>query len=289
MRRALPLFFVSLVVFLAGCGDKAPVKQATRPKHYRSVISLSPNTTEILLSNADSSIVKGRTQSCDWPPTMVAAIPIVSSVKPDYEKIQKIKPDLIVYDTDLFSTAEVDKLKAATGADVFAFEAKNVIEYIAKLQELGSVVASEMRFNDYVNRVMTEVGAASGAKLNPVPKVAVIMPGRSGDNYIVGTDGFLADIIRIGGGQIVGPKGEHFVPLNPETLVSLNPDVILVNGTKADHAGYDSLIKDPRFATVTAIKQNRVGVIESNVLLRSGQRVDQLIKAAHRLMAPEVK
>jgi iron complex transport system substrate-binding protein len=143
-----------------------------------------------------------------------------------------------------------------------------------------------MRFNDYVIRIYGEMGAASGGKLNPVPKVAVLMPGNSGDAYIVGTDGFLGDVIKISGGISVGPKGTSFVPLNAESLVSFNPDVILVPGTKFDVSGADKVLKDPRFATVSAVKQKRVIVLDADILLREGQRVDQLIKAVHRAIAP---
>jgi iron complex transport system substrate-binding protein len=68
--------------------------------------------------------------------------------------------------------------------------------------------------------------------------------------------------------------------------VSFNPDVILVPGTKFDVSGADKVLKDPRFATVSAVKQKRVIVLDADILLREGQRVDQLIKAVHRAIAP---
>ena len=286
MRRALPLLLVVLVTGVVGCAEKQVVNVKRRPKLYRSIISLSPSTTEIILSDADSSAVKGRTQSCDWPPSMVNRVPIVAGVKPYYEVIQKIKPDLIVFDPTLYSKADIEKIKSSTGADTFEFHVDTLDEFIQRAQDLGTTVASEMRFNDYINRIITEKGAASGGKFSVTPKTAIIMPGPGNTGMIAGTDSFLADIVKISGGELVGPKGKLFVPLNAESLVSLNPDVIIVPGTKSDMSGYTTIMSDPRFASTTAIKSKRVGVVDSDTLLRQGQRIDVLIKAVHRLIAP---
>lgn len=288
MRRALPFFLLLLILAMTGCGDKQALNLPHRPKRYHSIVSLSPSTTEIIVSNADTAALKGRTSSCNWPEAIVKGIPVVASVKPDFEKIQAIDPkvDLIVYAGSLYSQQDIDKIKSMTGADTFSLDATTVKGFILKLQEFGSKLASEMRFNDYINRIYLEKGAASGGSFATTPKVAIIMPGKAGDDYIVGTDGFLADVVKICNGQIVGPKGAGFVPMNAESLVSLNPDAIIVPGTKFDVSAADKILKDPRFATVAAVKQKRVGVIDEDVLLREGQRVDQLITAVHRLIAP---
>ena len=111
MRRALPFLSIVLAIGLFGCGPQKPtVDLPLRPKKYQSVVSLSPNLTELILSDANAEVLKGRTQSCDWPPSMVKAIPVVASVKPNMEAIQQIKPDLIVCDTSLYSKDDIAKL-----------------------------------------------------------------------------------------------------------------------------------------------------------------------------------
>lgn len=287
MRKALPFLILLTAVALSGCSSESgKVYARPRPKIYKSIISLSPSTTEMILSDADSSALHGRTSSCNWPEGMVKRVPIVADVKPDYERVQAVHPDLIVYDNALFSKEEIDKLKAATHADTFEFSADTLDEYIMKCQDLGSKLANEMRFNDYLNRVIVEQGAASGGKFSTTPKVAIIMGGTNGSYMIAGTEGFLGNIVKVCNGDLVGPKGKNFVSLNPEELVTANPDVIIVPGTKTDLSSFDAVSKEPKFASVKAIKDKRVVPLDADVLLRKGQRVDMLIKSVHKVIAP---
>ena len=261
---------------------------AVRPKHYTKVVSLSPSLTEIIASDGDSSVLKGRTAACNYPPSVLLKVPIVASVKPDYEAITKIAPELILYDSSLYSPQDIDKLKA-THADLFAIDAQTIDEFEKQLYTLGSMLGWETRFNDYIDRVDVEKKAAEASPLSPAPKVAIVMPGQSGDDYIAGTDSFLADVVKTCGGQLVGPKGSQFVPLNAESFVSLNPDVIITNGSKADLGGPALIANDPRFKTITAVKQGRIKAINSDVLLRRGQRVDELIKGIRAEISPDKK
>ena len=288
MRRALPLLIFGLIFALVGCKDKQ-VPHARRPKLYRSVISLSPGTTEIIALNGDLISLKGRTAACNWPANSLGNVPVVAQVKPDYELIAKIHPDFIVYDKSLYSEQDIAKIKAL-GADTFEFSSNTVEDYIKDLYMLGSKLASETRFNDVATRVRVEIAAAGADKLEPKPKVAVIMPGPGGSDYIEGSKSFVADVVRKSGGEFVGPDSDKFGPMNAEALVALNPDIIVVNASKSDAATNVGLVaNDPRLKTINAVKNGKVQPIDGDVLLRRGQRVDQLIKALHSVLAQAKK
>jgi len=287
MRRALPLLLLFIFLGLTGCADK-PVVQARRPKVYKRIISLSPSTTEVILSNADAGSLKGRTSACNWPPNMMASIEVVADPKPNYEKIQEIKPDLIVFDKDLYSDEEIAKLKAS-GADEFVVDSKTVDDFVKQLYVLASMLGFETRFNDYIERIQQEEATAQSLIFNPKPKVAILLPSPGGDDYVSGTGGFLADVVKIAGGELVGGKGDKFEKLNAEQFVAANPDVILVNGTKGNLNSAQMVLDDPRFKTINAVKTKRIAALDSDVLLRRGQRVDTLIKAVHEVIAPPSK
>lgn len=279
MRLALPILILSFVVAISGCADKQPVIER-RPKFYKSIVSLSPSTTEIIASDADSTTLKGRTASCNYPANVVKNIPVVASIKPDYEQIQQIKPDLIVLDKGLYSDQDIAKLKS-THADVFSIDANTVEDFIKQLYMLGSMVGWETRFNDYIERIIQEKASAESAPVSPKPKVAIVMPSAGGSDMICGNKGFLADVVKVAGGELVGPSTDNFGALNPEAFVALNPDVIVTGGSKTDVSGATMILNDSRFKTIAAVKGNRVQAMDSDVLYRRGCRVDNLIKAMH--------
>jgi iron complex transport system substrate-binding protein len=286
MRKALP-FIAGILIVVSGCAPKKVVV-AFRPKQYRAIISLSPGTTEIVASDGDTSTLKGRTSSCNFPSYIQASVPIVAAVKPDYERITSIHPDLIVYDKSLYSEQDIDKLKSSS-TDMFAIDANTVDDFTKELYRLGSLIAAETHVNDYVNRIHVEEASAAASPISPTPKVAILMPSASGSDYIVGTDSFLADVVKQSGGQLVGPKSDNFGPVNAEAFVAMNPDVIVVPGSKLETSGPGLVANDPRFKSITAVKNGTVRMIESDVLLRRGHRVDQLIKALHTVINPANK
>jgi len=287
MRLALPLLVLSFALCLSGCADKHVVLPR-RPKMIRSIVSLSPGTSEIIASDADSTTLKGRTAACNFPGNMMGPIPIVASTKPDYEKIQGIKPDLIVYDKGLYSDQDIEKLKS-TKAELFGIDAETVDDFVKELYLLGSKLAWETRFNDYIERIQQEKVSAESAPLNPKPRVAIVMPGSGGNDMICGTKGFLADVVKISGGEMVGPAIDNFGMLNAEAFVGQNPDVIVTGGTKGDLSSLKMIQDDPRFKTINAVKLNRIQPLDQDVLYRRGGRVDNLIKAMHQVISPEKK
>ncbi len=256
-----------------------------RDKFYQSAVSLSPGTTELMASNVNLVPLKGRTAADDWP-RQVSAIEVVASVKPNYERLAAIKPQLVVYDAALYSPEELAKIKSTTGGQLFGFKANSIDEFISELYELGSLTGSEANINSYVNRIHTEMGVSKAEPFNPVPKVAVILPGEGGRDYIAGTKGFVASAVVAAGGEPVGPEENKFVAVNPETLVGMNPDVIIASGTKQDMKGVLALIKNPRYQTLNAVKNGRVRAIDEDVLVRRGGRVDILIRALRQSLKP---
>ncbi len=275
MRVALPLSFLALV--LVGCAPQpqrvgGTPRQGAPPK----VVSLSPSATEVVASTMNSSPLVGRTSSDNYPAN-VASVPVVAETKPDFEAIQKAKPDIVVYDGDLFNEADIKRIEGM-GAKSFGFKDHTVEGFEKELFTLSGLLGSETNVNDYVTRIERERNAAQAEGLATKPKVAVVM-----GKYVAGTDSFLADVVRIAGGEPVGPPTGKFDAMSPEALVSAAPDIIVLPTTKETGAkDLAALRADSALAATPAIKAGRIVPLMQDVVLRRGARVDQLIRDLHR-------
>jgi len=287
MRRAV--YFAALMALMAvGCQPTLQHVKVTRPeKFYKSVVSLSPGTTEIVSSLSSPNLLKGKTAADNYPLTVPKAgeIPIVATVKPDYEAITRVHPDLIVYDSSLYGPADVAKIKGL-GFETYAIDADTVKEFINQLYVVGDKLGYGSQFQDYILRIEDESNKAKGDPINPAPKVAILLAGNGGSPMIAGTKSFLADVVNLAGGELVGPPVDTFVPASPENLATLNPDIIVLPTSDA-HATADanSLFHDPRLQSLTAIKKDNIKALDEDVLLRRGARVDNLIKNLHLAIA----
>jgi iron complex transport system substrate-binding protein len=230
----------------------------------------------------DASLVKGKTAADNFPLNSLRGVPIVAEVKPDYEKIQGIKPTLIVYDADLYNDSDIQRLKS-TGAELYAIDAKTVEQFERQLYELANRLGSETTVSGYVDRIERERNSAQGDRPSTLPKVAVVLGAGSGSPYVAGTGSFVADIVKIAGGTPVGPSATKFATMSPEALVAASPDVLILATTKETAAkDVAALQADPRLKTIPAIRNRRITPIESDVVTRKGSRVDSLIRDIHR-------
>ena len=281
MRRASPFTSLVIAVVVCGCTPTFKTFKFAPGTAIHSVVSLSPSTTEIVTANGTTNTLKGRTASDNYPPGLMKAIPEVASVKPDYEKIKAIAPDLIVYDTSLYSPGDIEKIKAL-GFRTYPFDALTVADLEKQLFEFADLTGAQSNMSDYIDRIDVALGNAA-PKPSPAPKVAIIMPGDGGSPLIAGTKSFEADVFKVVGGEPVGPSSDRFVPVSAEMLISENPDLIVVPTTKATGAhDIQEIVNDPRFKSTNAVKNGHIQAMDEDVVLRKGSRVDHFIEGAYK-------
>jgi iron complex transport system substrate-binding protein len=241
----------------------------------------------LVATQGDRRNLRGITSSDNYPANL--NVPVVASVKPDFEKIATIKPDLIVLDSSLYNQQDIEKLKGL-GADTFVIDANTVDGLVDQLLKLGSALGSETNVSSYVDRIQAAQSAAKGNPFAHAPKVAVLMSGAgSGEHMIAGTKSFVADAVKVSGGIPIGPESDKFEKLSPEFLVGQNPDLIVVAATTSGAAQQLASVKgDPRFGSVKAIKNDAVVPLNQDVVVRRGSRVDKLIDALHGQFAKAV-
>lgn len=276
---------ILVALLLSGCEGPQHSGGYLHPKLPTRVVSLSPSTSELLGIHLPMGALIGRTSSCNYPGNVTSA-QVVGDVKPNYEKITALKPDLIFYDTSLYNDQEVQKIKSL-GVDTFPLDVDTLDVFFQYLDALGSRIDQPMKIAEYSDKVYTAREVAQSSPPNPKPRVAVLL---TGAGYMVaGTKGFLADCVRAAGGEPIGPDSNKFEAANLEALISWNPDVIVVGASPdnmvSDATGMsddtpteaDAVLNDARLKPIKAIQNNAVAAINQDVLLRAGSRVDKLI------------
>ncbi len=273
MRSRYVVFLILAVVALIGCQGEAVRRGGVRQSQtLTKVVSLSPSTTELLAAIAGTDLLKGRTSACNYPPTLMSQFPIVASVKPDYEAITKIKPDLLMYDTSLYNEQDIEKIKAL-GIPVFEAKANTIAAFRDELFVIGRDTHNEKSYSKYVDKIDNALDQGRAMIGTSKPKVAVIMPSDSGEHYISGKKSFLGDVMTQLGCEFVGSESDRFTPVNVEFLITSKPDIIVTAGSP------DALLKDTRLASLKAIQQKRIIPLQADVALRKGARVDKLLEA----------
>ena len=275
MRRCLILWILALALSMVGCKPPQTIGGNPRPKPITKIVSLSPNLTEII-GNEDPTKLVGRTKACNYPADLKNA-EYVCDVKPNYELITKIAPQVIALDNSLFSEAEIAKLKQIPGVSVFVFDSSSLEKYNDSVTRLGTALGYELTFSERLDKIHTARVTYAGMAREPRVKIAMLMGGGAEPYYIAGTDSFQADVVRQIGAVAVAPQGKGYVTANLEFLLKENPDVIICAGPAT------AVLADTRLAQVKAVKEKRVFGLNEDIVLRAGVRVEQFVKAVGQI------
>jgi iron complex transport system substrate-binding protein len=261
------------IIGFAGCGKEPRTYGGVLPdKVYGRIISLSPSLTELVGLLRATQFLVGRTAS-DNRPSIVRTVTIVANPRPDFEKIIKLQPDLILVDENLINPADLAKLEENKTYDIAKFRIDSIKDWNDAVWKLGALVQQYSAASEQVDKVAEAIRTAQASPLDPKPKVIVAMGGNK--PWVAGTESFQADLVRSAGGEAIGPPGGKFVQVSPEQILAWNPDAAFVSDPPADYNG-------PAWSGTSAAKRGKIFQIDPDLLLRPGAQVQSIIAAISR-------
>ena len=198
-------------------------------KPVRRIISLAPSLTETLFFLGLGEKVVGVTEQCDFPPEAREREKIGSFVKPDPERILKLKPDLVL----ALSRIHEKFLKEAgeRNLPVLTLPPVRRVDDIFRLMEEIADIAGGKKF--LINSLREKLEATrKRVEHLPRPRVFRLM---TEDPIIAPTSSsYQWDAIRLAGGMPMPLKFEEpYTSVKLEEILRFDPEVILSCGTRS--------------------------------------------------------
>jgi cobalamin transport system substrate-binding protein len=265
----------------------APYALAAPPQR---IVSLAPNVTEILFALGLGDRIVGVTRYCDYPPQALEKEKIGGMVDPNLEKIQALRPDLIV---------------AFRGNPLGVLGKLRNLHFPVFVLNLGSTLDGLFQTVEKIGRVTwtdeaaAELAAGLKEKHRAIrqalgesatkPKVFLSVYGQG--LWTCGEESYLNDLlIQAGGLNIAGKTGRRWLQLNREQLIHENPDVIIImaKDQKLFSQAAESFRADPRLKDVRAVRDNNIHQLDENVAGRFGPRLVDAMETVARILHPEV-
>jgi iron complex transport system substrate-binding protein len=289
-RRLLQYLTAMLALLAVHCREKSPqgavpIVDGAVP---RKVVSLSPSTTEILFAIGAGDRVVGRTRFCDYPPE-AKAIPVVGGyVDANLEEIARATPDLVVGTRGPSGAAIAAKL-AELGIPALFPPTDSIADIEAAIATIAGRIGADERGHALVADMRKRREAIAMA-VRATPRVRTLFVFGLSPIVVAGPGSFPSEMLAIAGGDNVMKAGGAYPAVNAETLVTLDPEIILdgaVTGTGADASAIDR--EAPGWRELGAVRRGRVVPLADEAVLRPGPRTAEGIAALARVLHPEVK
>lgn len=275
------------ICILSGCGDakkelnsqKEAVFTDTMQRQVsvsipaKRVVSMAPNITEMLFAIGLDDEIVGVTDFCDYPEAAKEKTKIGGYFNPNIEAILSLAPDLIVATPDGYSKERIQRLDQA-GIPVFLVNPKKIDEILETMLILGRVTGKDDRSKEIVAALRIRVNAVrESVELIPVEKKAKVFYEIGRDPLITAGPGNFVDnlITDAGGINIASDASTDWPRYSVEAVIMKTPDIIITAPHVASEE--DTSKSWHRYRTIPAVENNRIEMVDPDILLRPGPRI----------------
>jgi iron complex transport system substrate-binding protein len=276
------IFFTMLILQINAFAYPISIKDA-RGKVVRikskpvRIISLAASITETLFALGLDKRIVGVTNYCNYP-AQAKKKTNIGDLRMSDELIISLKPDLI-FAVSSMNDNMIPKLERL-GITVFALDPKTIEQAMNDIITIGKITDRQKTASEIEEGMKTKIESVKklSAKKSNKKVLVVIQPNPL---WAAGPKTFMDEMIKlVNAKNIAFDARAGFVPFSKELAIQRNPDIIILGSIQ----DMQYFIKSKDWRLTNAVKNKKVFIINSDLLVRPGPRiVDGLSKLAEKV------
>jgi iron complex transport system substrate-binding protein len=249
----------------------------TIPAEPQRIVTLTPAVTETLFALGAGDRIVGKSEDILLYPPEASAVPDVekfdgSAIVVDIEKIVAAKADLVIAGGNFGTPPDAVQKLRGLGIPVLVVYAPDVETVYTDIDLVGKAIGTPDEATAMVERMRSEFAAVTDAvKDVPAPRVYYEIDA-TGAFYGPADDSFLAEMIKLAGGDPVTTGSPDKYDISAERLLAADPQVILL-GDAAYGVTAADVAKRPGWDTMSAVRDGAIRPIEDTMITRPGPRL----------------
>ncbi len=254
------------------------------------IISLAPSNTEILFALGLADRVVAVTDYCDYPSEAKDKPKIGGFSTPNIEELVALSPDLILA-TSIHEKRIIPQLEGK-GMAVFALNPKTLDEVLEAINLIGEITGREEEASGLVaemgNRIKAVTDKTGGLLESQRPRVFYIV---WHDPLMAAGSGTLQDdLIEKAGGINIAQDLAGYADISLEAFIAGNPEVMIAGGGhgSSEDLTFQFAKAEPRLNDIDARQNNRVYMVDSDLVSRPGPRTVEGLEKFAEFIHPEL-
>ena len=200
-------------------------------------------------------------------------------------------PSLIIGNEETGPPEVVAQLRDA-GVPILLLPDNNDVQAARDLiTTLGTIFGKEDGAAELIATLDADVTAAEELVMQATsrPRVLFILQPPEAPTLVAGGDTAAGSMISLAGGENIYPGFGSYIPMTPEGIVEIAPDIILTTDASLERfGGREAFLAAPGIAQTRAAQAGRVVSMEDLYLLGFGPRTGRAIADLARLLHPEL-
>jgi len=252
------------------------------------LVSHVPSITETIFALGLGEKVVGVSNYCDYPEEAKLKPSIGDYFNPSIERIVELDPDLVLTDGHSQSIIQLDSL----GIKYMVLQPEDLDGIFKDIELLGRVTGVEKKAKKLVTEMQNDVAyVLNQVKDAPRVKVFYIIDATDPNNpWTAGPGSLIDSLITMAGGENIAAKAQGaWAQFSLEAVVAADPEIIILpakHGTAFTPP--EALKEHPIWRETTAVKTDRIYVIDADLVDRSGPRIVQGLEEIASIIHPEL-
>ena len=274
-------FCQKISLFLLGASTSKGLFAKT-PIGNPRIVSIGGANTEIIHELGLHPYLVGIDTSSNYPQS-ITHLPNVGYARAlSLEGVLSLRPTHVL-STDMAGPAHVlESIKKYKGVQLERVNTTSSFEgLIQHVQLLADLFGKSVSGHELIMRLQGEMKEVMQAHIAPkfpsqskVPRVLFMLSHQSSQVVAGGLDTAAHAMIELAGCKNAMNQIRGYKTLNKEAFIQINPDILLMTSQSEKFLrGPRSLLRDPSMAQISAIKNNRIVVMDANQLLGFGPRL----------------
>ncbi len=255
-------------------------------KPAERIIGLYGALSELVLALGEGDRLVGRTVA-DMHIEQLKHLPAIGThMRPNPELIMSLKPDVVL---QFLGRQEANALGLGLrklGVPVLIFRLQSFEDMFSVLLRLGKLTGNEQKAIDLVSSYRKRIGDLRNVLVDE-KRVSVFYEVRYPNLLGAGPKSIVTDIIDIAGGRNVITISERVVRLSEEELLHKNPMAYIIQKGPMNPDPIP-LSERPHFATLQAVKDNKILIVSEFNYARPGPRAVDAVEELARWLHPKV-
>jgi len=252
------------------------------------IVSHVPPITEILFALGLGEKVVGVSDFCDYPEEVKSKPSVGNYFNPAIENIVALEPDLVLTDGHSDSIRQLDTL----GIKYLVIDPQDIEGIFKDIEILGKVAGVEDRAKQLVDDMKEDISnVVSRVEGAPMVRAFYVVDATDLNNpWTAGPGTFVDSLITMAGGENIAAKAPApWIQFSIEQLVSSDPEVVILPAEHGTAFTSPEVLKGhPAWREITAVKQDRICIIDGDLVDGYGPRIVQGLEEIAKIIHPEL-
>ena len=261
-------------------------------KEVERIITLAPGMTEVIYALGLEDKLVAVSSACDYPEEAQEKEDVGRIDEPNIEKIVSLEPDLVIAE----SVTKIESLERMTelGIKNIGFKPVSINDTINMIEDISLLTSAQKEGQELTAEMEEEYQRIKGLvenKLENNERKRVFYEIWSEPLYTAGENTFIDSLIHDAGGYNIAREAEGSWPqFSTESLIAADPEVYISSEhSTPEGLTLEELRERELFREVSAFKNDRLYLVDQDLVNRPSPRIIEGYKEFVRAIFPELK